>query len=370
MKRLLVAIAAIAAVQCVCADDLDDGSADAADAAEQEEETGEDGLPKPPPPPPPKYFTTLPVCTFADGSVEVKVPGAAEWKAVEEKRFYPLGAIFRTLTPASRLVLTFGKNSVVTLYGLSSFGTKAQPLDDMTRTVVLGEGELKLQLPQNMKDGFFFVTTPGFKVGALSGESKYVRKLTGDGDEVRVKCASGSMSIEGRHFNILQMRAQNVVRIRMSQDLLFTCITGLGGDYMCKLDQGLVEVKNYETGVSTIEPKSLDWKISPQTNVRIHRAVPKLGEKLAVTTMTFDASGVLCNSCSFLEEHFEVNTGETAPMAKERKAELAKKAQEDSESMLGGEVTVQPPAESGGESEEKPEEEKTQPAKSDDDFDF
>ena len=368
MKRLLVAIAAMAAIQCVCADDLDDSSADTADAAEQEE-TDEDGLPKPPPEKPPKYFTTLPVCTQADGTVEVKIPGSGEWQPVEEKRFYPLGAIFRTGTQASRLVMTFGKNCVVTLYGLSSFGTKAQPLDDMTRTIILGEGELKLQLPQNMKDGFFFVTTPGFKIGALSGESKYVRKLMGDGDEVRVKCASGSMSIEGRHFNILQMRAQNVVRIRMSQDLLFTCITGMGGDYMCKLDQGLVEVKNYETGVSTIEQKFLDLKISPQTNVRIHRAVPKLGEKLAVTTMTFDASGVLCNSCSFVEERFEVNTGETAPMAKERKAELAKKAQEASESVLGGEVTVQPTAEAGGE-EEKPEEEKSQPAKSDDDFDF
>ena len=366
MKRLLVAIAALALVQYAPADDLDEDTADAAD----QEETGEDGLPKPPPPPPPKYFTTLPVCTLADGTVEVKIPGSAEWQAVEEKRFYPLGSLFRTLTQASRLVVTFGKNSEVTLYGLSSFGTKAQPLDDMTRTIVLGEGELKLQLPQNMKDGFFFVSTPGFKVGALSGESKYVRRMTGDGDEVRVKCSSGSMSIEGRHFNILQMRAQNVVRIRMSQDLLFTCITGMGGDYMCKLDQGLVEVKNYETGVSTIEQKFLDWKISPQTNVRIHRAVPKIGEKLAVTTMTFDASGVLCNSCSFVEERFEVNTGETAPMAKERKAELAKKAQEATESVLGADVAVQPAAEASAEDEDKPAEEKTQSKSSDDDFDF
>ena len=177
------------------------------------------------------------------------------------------------------------------------------------------------------------------------------------------------MSIEGRHFSIVQMRAQNVVRIRMSHDMLFTCITGLGGDYMSKLDQGLVEVKNYETGVSTIEQKFLDWKISPQTNVRIHRAVPKIGEKLAVTTMTFDASGVLCNSCSFVEERFEVNTGETAPIAKERKAELAKKAQEASESVLGAGEPVLTSAtdDSKGDGSSS---EQTETPKSDDDFDF
>ena len=363
MKRLVVAITALSFAWLAPADDLD---TEAADGAEQAEE--EDGIPKPPPPPPPKYFTTLPVCTFADGSVEVKVPGS-DWQVAEEKRFYPLGASFRTLTQSSKLVLTFGKNCLVTLYGLSSFATKAQPLDDKTRTIVLGEGELKLELPQNMQDGYFFVTTPGFKVGGLSGESKYVRKLTGDGDEVRAKCASGSMSIEGRHFSIVQMRAQNVVRIRMSHDMLFTCITGLGGDYMSKLDQGLVEVKNYETGVSTIEQKFLDWKISPQTNVRIHRAVPKIGEKLAVTTMTFDASGVLCNSCSFVEERFEVNTGETAPIAKERKAELAKKAQEASESVLGAGEPVLTSATDDSKGDDSSSEQ-TETPKSDDDFDF
>jgi len=363
MKRLVVAITALSFAWLAPADDLD---TEAADGAEQAEE--EDGIPKPPPPPPPKYFTTLPVCTFADGSVEVKVPGS-DWQVAEEKRFYPLGASFRTLTQSSKLVLTFGKNCLVTLYGLSSFATKAQPLDDKTRTIVLGEGELKLELPQNMQDGYFFVTTPGFKVGGLSGESKYVRRLTGDGDEVRAKCASGSMSIEGRHFSIVQMRAQNVVRIRMSHDMLFTCITGLGGDYMSKLDQGLVEVKNYETGVSTIEQKFLDWKISPQTNVRIHRAVPKIGEKLAVTTMTFDASGVLCNSCSFVEERFEVNTGETAPIAKERKAELAKKAQEASESVLGAGEPVLTSATDDSKGDDSSSEQ-TETPKSDDDFDF
>ena len=87
--------------------------------------------------------------------------------------------------------------------------------------------------------------------------------------------------------------------------------------------------------------------------------------------MTFDASGVLCNSCSFVEERFEVNTGETAPMAKERKAELAKKAQEATESVLEGEVTVQPAADAGGGGEEKADEDNAQKSKSsDDDFDF
>lgn len=358
MKKLLAAVAVTTISTVIFADESIDETENNQVQAEEVQR---------PQQPPPKYFTTLPVCKSILGSVEVMIPGSSEWKPVEVNRYYPLGALFRTLTVSSKLEMQLGKKCFVTLYGNSSFGTKAQGLDDMTRTIVLGQGELKLRLPQNMQDGFMFVSSSGFKVTGLSGESKYIRKLTGDGDDVRIKCSSGSLSVEGMHFKVLQLRAQNAIRLRTSQDMLFTCITGIGGDYMSKLFQGLVEIKNYETGTSKIEEKYLDWKISPQTNVRIHRSRPQLGKNLSVVIMTFDASGVLCNSCAFTEGRYEINTGETAPTAKDRKAELIKKSQESADT---GSVVTDSPAEESSEEKTSESTENKEENASDDNFDF
>ena len=357
MKRLFAAVAVATISMAVFADETFDDTENTKQAESVQR----------PAQPPPRYFTTLPVCKAILGSAEVMIPGSKEWKSVEVNRYYPLGAFFRTMTASSKLDIQLGKKCSVTLYGNSSFGTKAQGLGDLTRTIVLGSGELKLRLPQNMQDGFIFVSSPGFKVTGLSGESKYIRKHTGDGDDVRIKCASGSLSVEGMHFKVLQLRAQNAVKLRTSQDMLFTCITGIGGDYMAKLSQGLVEIKNYETGTSKIEEKFLDWKISPQTNVRIHRSRPQLGKNLSVSIMTFDASGVLCNSCAFTEGRYEVNTGETASMAKDRKAELIKKSQE---SVDAGSVVTAPQSEEVSEDKEESSSENTEENSTDDNFDF
>jgi hypothetical protein len=116
--------------------------------------------------------------------------------------------------------------------------------------------------------------------------------------------------------------------LQTSQDALFTGIYGTRGDYICKLDQGLVKIHDVETGESHTEQKFLEWKISPQTAVRIQRAVPEVGENMAVTIMTFDATGNLKNRCAFAENRFEVNSGELAPHDKSSQAELEKKAAE------------------------------------------
>lgn len=293
-----------------------------------------------------KYFTALPYCSFVEGSAEVLVPGAKEYVPVQENRFYPFTSVFRTTAPTSKLKVSFGKTSHVLLRGVGSFSSKDEQIGSKQRTLVLGEGKVKLLLPQNMRSGYFFVSSIGFRATDLSGESEYERKLTGDGDDVLVKCVSGSMNVEGRHFLLSRLQAQNAVRIRTSHDVLFTRIEGISGDLAAKLDQGLVEVKNYETGTSVIEQKFLNWKVSPMTNIRIHRAKPSLSENMAVTLMTFDASGVMCNCTSFVEKHYEINSGEISPKAREQKAEQAKLVQAEGMSEVApSEQGVSAPAE-------------------------
>ena len=207
-------------------------------------------------------------------------------------------------------------------------GTRGQGLDVKSRAILLKGGVVSVDLPRNFPEGMFFVDAPGFSVVNPAGKSTYRYAKTGDGDKATIRCVTGSLSVEGLNFKILSMRAANEVCLQTSQDALFTGIYGTRGDYICKLDQGTVKIHDVETGKSHTEQKFLEWKVSPQTAVRIQRAVPEIGENMAVTVMTFDAAGNLKNRCAFAENRFEVNSGELAPNDKSSQSELEKKAAE------------------------------------------
>ena len=270
----------------------------------------------------PKFFYTLPKAEKLEGSADVLKPGARDWEAAVEGRFYPLGSVFRTVGASTRFTVALGRECSVMIAGEASFGTRGQGLGIKSRAILLKGGVVTVDLPRNLPEGLFFVDAPGFTVVNPAGKSTYRYAKTGDGDKATIRCVTGSLSIEGLHFKILSMRAANEVSIQTSQDALFTGIYGTRGDYICKLDQGTVKIRDVETGESHTEQKFLEWKVSPQTAVRIQRAVPEIGENMAVTIMTFDAAGNLKNRCAFAENRFEVNSGELAPNDKNSQSEL------------------------------------------------
>ncbi len=280
-----------------------------------------------------KHYHILPYCRLLDGSAEVLRPGATEWEPIREGKFYALGTTYRTSGAETRLIIKFGKEIDVEVKGVASFGTRAQPLDDATRTVVLMSGTITVKLPRNFPDGLFVVTAPGFKTLNPKGNScyTYTKSPDGDGDSATIRCVTGDLSLEGPHFKVLSMKAANEVNIRTSLDRLFTGLYGSRGDYIVRLDQGTVLVKDFATGETTREEKTLDWKLSPKTAVRIHRSLPALGEKMAVSVMTFDATGELKNRCVFAEQTAEVNSGELGPTSKKEREDIAKKAAEAAE---------------------------------------
>ncbi len=279
-----------------------------------------------------KFFFTLPVCRLLEGSGEVLKPGVSGWEAIEEGRYYPLGSSYRTKGGASKLTIRFGAESEVILGGDGSFGTVAQPLGVKSRTLVLQSGTIDVKLPRNLPVGLMTVTAPGFSVLNPAGESRYTYSTTGDGDEAVVRCVTGSLAIKGRHFSIPEMHAANEIRIRTSQDILFTGLYGTSGDYVVNLDQGAETTKDLETGKETVSERTLAWKLSPQTAVRIHRAVPAIGDRMAVTVMTFDSAGGLMNRCAFVEGRPELSTGEQGEAAIQAKEAAAKKAADAAES--------------------------------------
>ena len=340
MKTLvrMIAIASAAAVLSADAQDFDDLLADdgastaedaePAEAAEDGEEAPEDpelveGAPKKESA---KTFYLLPFCRELEGQAEVLVPGVAQWRKIEEGKYYPLGSVYRTLSPASRLRVVFGRDCEVSVRGEASFGTRPQAMGEQLRTVTLQSGTITVKVPGNLPEGLFTVAAPGFTAYNPAGESRYTYRLTGDGDEAVVRCVTKALSVKGPHFDAIAMRAANELRIVTSKDMLFTGLYGSRGDILVRLDQGRIQIKDYGTGEVKLEDKFLDWKLSPRTAVRIHRAKPAIGEKLAVTVMTFDERGDLKNRCAFTEKTVEVNSGELGPTSKKDREELAKRA--------------------------------------------
>ena len=353
--RSLAAAAALAGLSAV-AQDIDDELGDEPAASNEGGAPGEgdaaadpDGQ-VPGPKSDANYFYTIPTVYKLHGAGEVLRPGANEWVPAEEDRHYPLGTSFRTVGPDSRMTVQLGLECSVVVGGDAVFGTRMQGLGEKSRAITLVNGVIAVNLPRNIPEGLLSVNAPGFSVVNLAGESRYRYVKTGDGDKATIRCVTGSLSVEGRHFRIAAMRAANEVRIQTSADLLFTGIYGTRGDCACKLDQGLVKVSDIETGESHIEPKFLEWRLSPQTAVRIQRAVPALGKNMSVSIMTFDATGALKNRCVFAENRYEINSGELAPTSKGSQADLVKKAAEATSetAAVETEAVEAEPSEEGG----------------------
>lgn len=275
-----------------------------------------------------KPFYLLPFCRMIEGKAEVLIPGSTAWAPIQEGKYYPLGTRYRTSGSDTRLRIVFGLDAEVNILGEASFGTISMPLGEVKRAISLISGTISVKMPNNLSEGMFTVNAPGFVAYNPAGESRYTYAKTGDGDEATVRCVTKTLSVKGRNFDIKSMRAANEIKIRTSQDVLVTALYGMSGDISVSLDQGRILVKDFGTGATREEDKTLDWKLSPRTAVRIHRAVPALGEAMSVTVMTFDARGNLKNRCAFAEKCVEVNSGELGPTSKKDREELAKRAAE------------------------------------------
>lgn len=259
-----------------------------------------------------QVFFTLPVCQRIQVGAEVLKPGATSWTSAEEGRFYPLGSAFRAASGGS-LTVALGKGATATVEDGSSFGTRPQGLGIKARTIVLLNGELQLALPGDLGPGLCSVTSGSLTVVNPAGKSKYVTKETGDGIDLTVRCVTGSLEVKGRHFTIPAMHAADEFRVRSSRDDLETILYGKSGDYVVRLDRGLMAVDEIEDDGSlkqVSKAETLDWHLSVSTRVQINRAVPAVGERLSVTMMTFDAAGTMKNHFAFAEGRGEVNTGE------------------------------------------------------------
>lgn len=321
-KTLSALAASVLAASVLAQGNSEAGDVQAGDEARQ--------LARPTASTPSPVFSALPLCRVAEGEAEVLKPGSGDWEKAEEGRFYPLGSAYRTRA-GGRLVLAFGQDSTAAISGESSFATRRQALGEKTRGVILAYGTVDLALAGNMREGAFFVTAPGFVVKNPAGESRYVYETVGDGDKATVRCVTGSLSVEGRHFDIPTMRAADEVVIRTSHDHLVTFLYGTSGDYVVKLDQGVHskdEVDDDGNVVMTAEKRTSDWHLSPKTKVVISRCMPALGERMSVHTMAFDAAGERQSECYFCEGRAEINSGELVAKDKLSSEELAKRAAE------------------------------------------
>ncbi len=294
-------------------------------------------------------FTALPQCKFAEGAAEVLKPAAEAWQAVEEGKFYPLGSSFRTQN-RGKLEVAFGPESKAVISGDSAFKLREQAFGGKSRTLELVKGTVELDLADNLPKGAFFVSTAGFMVKNLAGESRYVYEPTGDGEKVTVRCVTGALGIEGRHFDIPVMHAADEIVVRSSHDFLSTCLSGTSGDYIVRLDQG-VRAKDQvgdDAQIRQVVEKSVsEWHLSPSTRVVINRSLPAIGERMSVHTMAFDAAGERKSECYFCEGRVEVNSGELVVREKVDGEELAQRAAEATETTEAADAEENSDAEGG-----------------------
>lgn len=319
-KSLMVFCAAALFAAGAFADDDEDTSVVTSDEAAAEESAAKDDY---------KWFFTLPLCRRVQGRGEVQKPGESEWQKIEEGRFYPLGSSFRASPEKSLIVISFGKTCSVTIEDGSVFSTRQQALSEPSRTVILKGGDISVALPGNLKHGLFNVTTPGFTVCNMCGESKFSYADKGDGFEVDVRCVTGELAVNGRHYQIPKMTAADVLRVRTTHDELETILYGKSGDYIVKLDKGswlAPETQDDGTIKDVVQTGSLDWHLSVDTRVQINRGVPSIGERMSVSMMTFDTTGAMKNHFAFAEKRPEVNTGELIPRQQADGSDAAKSA--------------------------------------------
>ncbi len=303
-----------------------------------------------------RVYTTIPFCRKCEGQAEVQILPGAEWKAVEEGKFYPLGAAFRTSGAGSSLTLSFGKDATAKISGDASFSTLAQGLDVKSRTLVLGAGVVEVALPENLPEGLFAVSAPSFMVKNAAGASRYEYAKTATGDRTVVRCVTGTLGVTGRHYEIPLMRAANEVVVTSEHDNLVTTLENTSGDYLVKLDQGVRTEKEVGEDGSTTEKTvagTSEIKLSPKMKISIHRAVPSVGERMSVFTMAFDAAGnPMGPGLSFCEGRAEVNSGVLVEKKETEAEALKKKAAEAAETTE--EAAVEEEEGSASSSEEPP----------------
>ena len=261
------------------------------------------------------FFFPLVRCHLVDGcSVQVMKPGASAWADAEEGRYYLLGSTFRVAATVDgvplRAEFAFGAKSMLKVTNAVEFATEPIDIGATERTVVMKRGRFFLDLPRTLPDGKFSVKAPFFACLNMAGESVFDYSPTGDGDEVVVRCVTGSMALEGRHYKIERMGAANQIRIRTTGDDLFTSLRGESGDCHVLLDQGLVPEKNFETGEVKEVAKTLDFVLSPQCSIKIFRRNAAVAGRMIVSTMTFNPAGDMLNRCAFAEGRANVNSGE------------------------------------------------------------
>lgn len=303
-----------------------------------------------------KVFSPMMRCTRAVGTVSVLRPRTESWIDAVEGRFYPLGSVVRVAGDGGRATTAaafeFGEKASILVTNAAEFAVREVEFGAQERVVELKSGQICLSLPRSLREGLFKVVTPAFQCENLAGESRFDYRAEADGDEVVVRCVTGTMSLTGENYAMPRIGAANQIRIRTTGSSLFTSLRGESGDCAVKLDQGLFLEKDFETGATNVVARQLDFMLSPQCSVKIFRAQPAAdGKYRVVNVMTFNPAGKMLNRFAFTKDRANVNSGELVVSTKvPEDAGKAEKA-EDEET-----ETVEAKADEGDKAEEKADE--------------
>lgn len=297
-------------------------------------------------------------------SVDVREP-RGDWKPATERKFYPYGSTFRVKPGAEgRPLAVFVLGAVARIVATNEveFATREIEIGEKNRVVMPVSGAFKLVLPRNLPKGVFQVAAPNWTCRDLAGDSYFDYRVLPDGDETHVRVITGEMALSGAHYEVPRMSPADRLVVRTTSDKLFTSLRGESGIFSVKLDQGIVRKKDFATGETTDEAKTLDYRMSPRCTVKIWRKLAKVGGRAAVSILTMNAEGEIRNRCAFVVGRYNVNSGEL--VVDQKAAKAAADAAKANAELLSGQATTEEggdeaASEEEGEGEEKKEEEET-----------
>ena len=312
MNRSVVAFLACASAFCapfaVCAQEESDAEAS---SGGQGGDAGQADVQNAPAKPQAAYFHTLVRLVSLGDGVTVKLPRQETFEPAVAGKYYPNGSAFRISTAESRpAVFEFGQESFVKAFGETEFASQDVPAGERSRAILFSRGSLSLSLPRTLPTGMFSVCFPNFTAKDLAGESRCDLAPSGDGDEAVVHVITGMLALDGCNYRIGRMSAADRIRIRTTEGALFTSLRGEAGDYKVTLDQGVLNFTDPVSGAMKEKERTLDYSLTPQCAIKIFRKRAKAGGRMAVSVMTFDASGEMRNRFTFAEGSPKINFGE------------------------------------------------------------
>lgn len=223
------------------------------------------------------------------GSLQVKLPNAAEPVAAMPYKAYPYGTEF-TATDKTRFRLIFSDLTYVVIQGPVTFTPTAS---DRWQKVSLQvqRGDFNISVDQDAQPGQFEIVTPLGTFASLRGMAKLhvgdIAKGTVTKEDFSFRTLSGEAVFNGLHYTMTGLTQANAFVSADVDGFAFSDVTGRSGEVKMDLPSG--------------GDKNTPFSLTPGSTVKITRAKAPGSDNWVVSVLTLYANDEAKNYFCYVE---------------------------------------------------------------------